>query len=579
MGNYRYLYTLLLAIAVACHSFQGMPLSRAETPEVQTFVKTLDLVLKGIDPGAKIQQENLVTFSDGTQYVLVNPAMTSGSKPLQVTQRIPANATPSDVILLNDGHFLLRVVTLQEGRKTFAIPELLPQALREGLLPQNFTFPDRFLLPTIWKSLSGNLLTPPSSAEEQSKNYPLVLMSEDNRHFFLWDIGKNQVISQWPVTCAPASIVASKDAQTIYLGCASEPKLFVYRITAVSQEHTPQVYNLPAPVGSMVLEDSPERLYISYPTQPKLSVFLPSEAGTFKTVNLRRPMHQLAISNFRKQLYGVSIASFDPEEAPVVEKPEGALKKFFFNPQVPGRLTAEQQKQKNLQINGPRIQWVNLSTLSVEKQIPAQSDVQQLYVQDEKILWTVSRKNKQLQAFDLRWQEYSPVIPLSEVPLALGSDNDWLYTLMPQSNTIQRLNLKTLQWSDPIVLEPGSKPLGMVLDTRESIAYVLSDSPSGVAVVNLSRGEWVGTERLDFRTSGLMAWLSPIQESVAQQVRIKFQDGRLLIQNAQGRQWGASPTDLRALQKSQTPPEPVKTPSSPETNGPGSTPPKNLQSQ
>lgn len=521
----------------------------------ETIPLSLKTVIRSMDTQAKFRDDALVTFSNGETYVLLSPAEPKGEATSQVTQRIPEESQTPDLIELSDGHFLLRIISLPNGRKTFPILANLPLTIRSSLLPQNFTFPEGFLLPTPWKSLTGNLLTSPSTRmDTEPKSAPLAIVMKDARQIVIWDIAEARVQQQLPLHCTPSDLALSNDATELFVGCISEPTLSVYSLSDASVRSI----QLPEGSSSFAVDKTHSRLFITHPTLPQLSVYDLAQHHLLKPIALRHPGAQLVLSPFRNQLY----VTFRPEQPQdnalqqAAQKKPGPFKKFFFN-------TQDATTQTPLP-ESPTISIINLATLTQEKMIPALAETTGLHVQDEKVLWMVSQTEKSLLAFDLRWHEYSTKIPLPDVPVAMASDETWLYLLCPSSNTLQRLHHKTMQWGSPITLAPNAQAKALILDPLEHQAFILSSSPSGIQVVNLDRGEWVGTELMPFEEGSTMAWVIPTTAIPDQRVRIKFQDGRLMLQNVQGHPWEVLPIDPHGPPKNQSQPVSSETPSDPE---------------
>lgn len=514
---------------------------------------SLQLFIQGMDSGAKLREDGLITLSDGTEYVVVLPPNAPNVPTFQVIRTIPEGARRPDFLELNEGYFLLKMVALPNGRKSFPLLQEVPLSVRSGLLPQNFTFPEGFLLPTIWKSLTGNLLNPVDTSQQAKASLPFAVPSPELRSVFVWDAAQGQVQQRLPLVCAPAGMAVSQDAKTLYVGCVFQPKLYSYSL----RDGSVQSYELSAPVGQLLLDPERSRLYISHPTQPKLTAFDLNENKVASVIPLNQPVFHMAISPFRQMLYAAAIEQ-DPE------KPQPKPHKSFFNRVFLSPPEVKRPERKIPLSQQGTLYFVRLNPFAVDKAVPTFGDLVLLHIQNEKVLWMASRTEKNLMALDLRWQEFVPKIPVPEIPRVMASNDQWLYLLMPESNTLQKYSLKNLVWGAPIALEPNVNPTTMVLDPWERQAYILSGGSAGIQVVNMDRGEWVGTEKTDFPGTGLMTWITPPIETMAQRVRIRFQDGRFLLQNAPGPQSVTSPSDPHDPPNNPNPPEPSEKPPAPE---------------
>jgi len=569
----------------------GLGWAEAEQPMMD---KALEDFLRRVDPAVSIRQDALVTLSNGAQFVLVLPPELEAVEELGIREVITAQGSDGDetagkdtdvgtdnenkaaeagakrqeklleseeafkrgdVIVLNDGRYFLRIISLPNGRSSSPVLEDIPLELRRGLLPQQFKFPEGFLIPTAWKSLTGNLLAVDVSSMD--RGYPLALFSEDYQNLYLWDIAKNRIGRSFSLHCKPADILPSSDGHILFVGCQSEPTLYVYSL----QTGSILPMALPYAVGSLRLDAENKKLYISHPEAPELSRIDLATTRYEGITRLKKPADKFVISPYRKRMYAASGAWQPPRTE---ESPKNFWVRFF-------RMPPENKNQKILEEYSntlPVIQVVGMKkgAVKLEKNITTMGQIVDLYVQDEKVLWIVGSdgKNFHLVGFDLRWEEFTPYMPLEEQPLGLASDDRWLYLLSPHMRRILRLDLKTQEWGPPIALDPVAVPLDMEMDPIEHQAYVLSADPPGIQVVNLLRGDWVGTQLMDFKGSGPMAWLVPEWALPDRQARIKFQDARLLHRIGQKLQAEKSPSDPRARKKSRNRKEPQEKRSTPE---------------
>ncbi len=510
---------LSLCIGLSSPSLADHTISPEAIPTpVQTAIKTLD-------PEVTFREDGLVKFPDGTEYVLVSPEVMVDSDSVTVIKRVPEQPKTPDLIELSDGHFLLRIVSLSTGRKTFPILDEVPLSLRSGLLPQNFTFPDGFLFPSQWKSLSGNLLTPESAEQKDEPVKPLAILSEDKRMLTLWDPGKGDRLHQADLPCDASEMAVSPDGKQLTLACETEMRLLTFDV----ETHQLQSHELTSLPGMMVVDDANRRVYIAHPAEPKVTVFDLKNKRIAKSIGLAQPAHLLTISPFRNQLI---TAATQMDVLAEYEKKRHEERIQNETVEQRNRRKSKGQPELKLEPAQPLVQTIDLKSLRVERRIPVMPNLTAMYIQDEKYLWMVSASEKMLQKFDLRWLEYSDKIPLAEVPASMASDDTWLYLLFPQSNTLQRMDLKTMAFGTPITMEPNAFAGTAIVDNDDHLAYVLSMGNTGLQIVNLNRAEWVGTQKTEFPSSGKMTWVAPQEISAEQRVRIKFQDGRLMLQSA-----------------------------------------------
>src|SRR5206468_10873174 len=125
--------------------------------------------------------------------------------------------------------------------------------------PQTFRFPNGFLIPTMWKSLTGNLLlTRDEDPALVKKSLPVTIVSADN--LLLWDLAQNRIVKQLPKPCESAAIAVSPDAKTLYMGCKAQPTLYRYGV----EDETLSSISLTAPVSAMAIDTDTGKLYMSH---------------------------------------------------------------------------------------------------------------------------------------------------------------------------------------------------------------------------------------------------------------------------------------------------------------------------
>lgn len=506
-----------------------------------------------LDPKAYTREDKLVRFSNGAEYILVE-TNTPSKDPVSVVKQSPESSKTPDLILFSDGSALIRLVKLPDGRQSLPVLSELPDSVRQGLIPQGFSFPKNFFLPTAWKALSGNLLTHVSAMSNTvgaSQNQVAVLANQ-SKTLKVWDLAQAKEVRSIALPCSAQHLLTVSN-ELAYASCVDQPTYL--RIPLASGDVTSIA--LPAVSSDSIYDTRYNQIYIAYSNLATLDVLKP---GTVKlqSIALTYPVQRLAFSGFRKQVYALGVLT-DKDIPPVSVHKTRTIPLFGRRPQSP-----ESEKVDLATLHVP-IQIINTDNLTFEKILPSLPGATQLMIQDEKLLWVYSPVGKQLQAFDLRWQEPSPAFALKETPVAFASDRTWLYLLYPESNTVGRLNVTHYDWGTPIALEPGRKTASLLLDPTESIAYVLSADPAGIEIINLNRAEWVGTHvSSDLLWAKDLAWVGSADTLTAEkQVQIKFQNGRLLLQNVQGsplESWLSAP---HAPQNSQAPQEPVKTQTNP----------------
>jgi hypothetical protein len=217
----------------------------------------------------------IVHFASGEDYLIALPDDDFGTNTtatIKVVSRIPEDThETADLIELSSGHFLVHMVTLANGRKTLPILDALPAKLRVARFPQETQLPSNFLIPTIWKSLTGNLLVPldqlvgEDADKPNEQVYPMLLKgpytSAGTTPLYLWMPGHNQSASEFSLPCQVAHMALTADAKNVVATCQDKPLLLSLNLTTQKQQQVA----LKAPGGVFVLDTLEQTAWISHP--------------------------------------------------------------------------------------------------------------------------------------------------------------------------------------------------------------------------------------------------------------------------------------------------------------------------
>jgi hypothetical protein len=540
----------LVSLSLLLSLFQN---AHAELPVQGLFSSDLKQAIQAIEPSAQIRQDGWVHFDKRGDYALVSPSESIAVPSVKLIEAIPQGQMPPDILWFNDGHYLLRMIDLPGGRQAFPFMENIPDDLKTGMLSPYIKLPKQFLIPTVWKSITGNLLAPESTHAVSKNNYPLLVVSEDSQTLTSWDLAKGVALGHYTLPCKKIKTRLDAEASKLYLGCQDQATLAIIDFTTGQIEH----YPTPQPIADLILDTDHHRVLLAHKTLAVLSVLDTETRQFLAPIPLIKPAYMLAQSQYRKQVYAASeVHRLTPAEMQISVEPRHFIHRNAYS-----------QPKRNKQ-EPPTLQIVSLLSNTVEKQIPALWNLEALHVEDEKMLWMVSNQDKTLQGFDLRWQEYTKALPLVQPIRALADEDGLLFVLNP--GEISRYEIKTKTWLEPIALESKSEALGLALDEDHQLLYVLSSKPKGLQIINLTRQAWSGTQAIDLDDASQLILLSSFSQ--AKQARIKFQDGRFLPQNALADRWVKSLSAPHDPQKTrfllgkqgsspkQTPPETKTTP-------------------
>ena len=551
----------------------------------------------------------MIHFASGQDYLIALPdddfAVDSTTK-IKVISRLPEESKePADLIELSSGHFLVRMVTLANGRKTLPILDALPAKLRVARFPQETQLPSNFLIPTIWKSLTGNLLVPLDQLVGEDTNktsevvYPMLLKgpytAASTTPLYLWMPGHNQSATEFSLPCQVAHMALTADAKTVLATCHDKPLLFSLNLTSRQQHQV----TLKSPGGVFAIDTMNQNVWISHPNwiyevkatpikvrPPAIITLLnpnkavlekaaqaaPQEASAISVVNLSKlgliPDPHATVDApdsgntvaLPKSVTNIIAKANTPKALQTRQHVDAQVNKFLSAPPPKAETSPQAPTDKNMaQLMTPEpvrdIAWLasrnQLFTLAKSgktmniystpnqvliKTVKLPLPMSQLALQNEKWLWLSNRETHQLVVFDTRWQEFSPIIELSEAPTDITTDGQWLYALIPSLKQIQRINTQSLQADSPLQLDAGLTPeqlqsAQLVVHPLYPQLLIVSPKQETIALFNLSSGQWAGNFKIkQLSATGFSegTWVVPESAKPDRRLKLKFQDGRQL---------------------------------------------------
>lgn len=508
------------------------------------------------NPDASMTRDGLVKLSSTAEYVPITPAElpdeTTPTPAVSIIQSIPLGQTPSDLILFSDGHALLRVVTLLNGRKSFPAIEGIPDSVKTGIIADGVRLPEMFFMPTAWKFLAGDLLNPDSpESSTPGTSRPLLTVQREPAALIQWSPAQAKIERQIPLPCIPEHLTLLTGQDAVAFTCPGVLKL--YKLSLKDAQGLIST-ELPADIGDLAWDNKRQLLYVSFPSLTELYRLNTGNMTWGSSINLPYPTKLLAFSAFRNRLYASSVDPLGgkiPGQITPAE-PLTWFRRNFVEPARPKSKRTDIAEQRK----PPGVQVINTLTNEVERIVSAYTDIDQMLIQDDKILWMTSASRPVIQGLDLRWQEMTPEIALPEKPVHMATQGPLLYLTLSAARQLLPLDSKTLSLGQPIMLEPGPQPRAFIVDSPNQQGFMVATGPGGLEIINLERRQWVGTQQMEFLAGLAPQWLTPAEVTPSEQVRIKFRDGRLLHRIDQALQWESSLSDPHVPPTAPTPQAP-----------------------
>ncbi len=114
-------------------------------------------------PSAQQRFDSVITLSNDVMYIPLTPPSLTEVETIKIDYTYPNNKTLKDlpeVVLLNNGYSLLKVVKDKEGNYSLTKQDELPIKVRLGLMPQDMLTPVGLKMPDSLKLTLGDLLIP-----------------------------------------------------------------------------------------------------------------------------------------------------------------------------------------------------------------------------------------------------------------------------------------------------------------------------------------------------------------------------------------------------------------------------------
>ena len=564
----RFTFALLLPLACALATLSAGPANNAYAELDFTWTRELTALFKPYTNHVSVTQDGWVLIGSAKgradeqeSYLIANPESPTEVEQLAFTDPPSPKDTPwPDMLELNDGHLLVELVELPNGRPSLPLVGSLPFKYKTKSFVQNAHLPKDLLVPAPWKTLMGNLINQ-TMASNASKSAPpqfdpLLIIHPDQKRLMLWNLQDGSPITGLSLSCHPSAAIASTDAKTAWVGCRDSAQLLEVDLNNGQQT----VLSLGAPVTAMQLDDNKRFLWVRHS-----DFFTPATAETPE-----QP----------EDTTGGKLFSRHKKEA--AEAPEPANLTIFSldDNTLSPKTTATLPELRSLVMSGYRQQAYGLSkdgdVLYIfwlfngqSKQAMAMPEgvrMDRLHLHQQKLLWLTSAEQKKMLAFDVRWQEFTPFQQLDRGPVQLSSlgsilvmldDHGQLSQIDPKKRHLYPLTNGIDLPTQPFKLLPvtataaGQPALMMVPEQSRKVTEIFLNQQTAQSFV-LPSDAWQ-----------VEGWMEKPASSQTAKATIRFQDGRLLIQELPSLQLAPSHSDTHDQSKTPDPSEPSDPPSAP----------------
>lgn len=499
------------------------------------WIQSVQTLLKPYDASAMVSPSGWVTVGEAS-YMVAKPEEPSSVEPLAFSNLTSGEPLP-EVIELNDGHLLVKVTTLPNGRPSLPLLATLPFTYKSKSFIQTTQLPENLLVPAPWKTLMGNLL---AQTGKQAKTFntlsPLVLTNPDTHQILLWSPNDQTVQSTIPLPCEPASVVVGQNGQDLWVGCADQARLLQVSV------NTGLVTNslaLAAPVHKLRLDETRQWLWVHHALS-----FLPPEEPV-EDMALKTDGIPIVPSGVVGTLLGASKSNPAPTQPQAsTEKMNTSIFKFYNHapvlkgyadlPVLKQLVMASYRRQAfGLSPDGKLLHLFSLYDGQPIKSIKLPVSMDFLQLNDQKILWMASRSARQVFGFDVRWQEFTPPMTLKSDPMGLSHSASGPVVLTQdgqvwQIDPVQR-QFKPLMTG---VSLPTSAFTVLPSLTNHALFIVPDPHPTALTKVSIAQSKVQTWDLPQAETIDVQGWLDGLPSQQQSQATIRFQDGRLLLQTA-----------------------------------------------
>jgi hypothetical protein len=532
------------------------------------------------DKQADIREDGWVRLSTGEEFLVVQPAeiptVTDTVKVVNVTR----TDDQPDVVVFDNGYYLLRVVPLGGGEKTLPILENASALLKSAHLPESFHVPDNLYIPNDWKPLLlPDIRFDPNGMPVTQAAYAV----DDKTYEFLWIHGRDvtfvpksatihtaseaklsvkepAVKATTLVPLTPSAAVSAygtpASGVTVTLPCTPLPQHGLlslssvvpgtvrteYLLTCSDAAEALVVAMIPNPVGGVEVREritlpaiasdvtfnTPSGLaYFSHADLAQANESEPDKTTYrgwfhFKKQDDPKKVHKFSLISV------YSLSKHEMDSSITIPEP---IQRIYFS-SFRQQLYMLSKKGQSLYVAKTTAPEASLQRLILN------APVKDWAVQYDKLLWLLSEDSK-LYAFDMRWQELSTIAELPSTQASLVADSRWVYALMPEQHQIGRYSVADSVDSEkplvePIRLSEACSADALWLSPEEDSLYVAQHSCQQLSEVDLGAARELGPVAnaiVSNAPQGQFVSLKPMPDEASQLARIRFQDARNLIRS------------------------------------------------
>lgn len=269
--------------------------SNAFAAKIPSEVK--DFILNSV-PNTDIRFDGVIILPDNTIYLPLYPSLFSDVKNIEIKESYPENqnlAQKPDIVIFNNDFVLLKLINIDDGRKTVKHIANPPLQVRTGLLPQGMLVPSGLVLPENLKGIIGNLkidtqsediikqnikesfeefLANTEGSEKQSmipflKNKTLFVTTNYSKNIQVLD--SNDASSKYSLAQKSIPIDMEATNKGKFLLVTSYERPFLDVISVADSRYIKQI-DLAAFPEEIVIDENSNKAYITSPTSSTIFV-------------------------------------------------------------------------------------------------------------------------------------------------------------------------------------------------------------------------------------------------------------------------------------------------------------------
>lgn len=428
-------------------------------------------------PGTDIRFDGVIILPDNTVYLPLYPSLFSDINKLQVKETFPAGQNLSqkpDVIIFNNDFVMLKVIPVENGKKTVLHMQNPPLQVRTGLLPQDMLVPSGLYLPENIKGIIGNLKIDTKSEDviKQSLRESFEEFLDESER-----VAKQDVIPQLNNKTLFVTTNYSKNIQVVEPGDGS-PK---YSLAQKS-----------IPISVKAVNNGKFLLVTSY-DRPFIDIISVADSRFIKQINLSAFPEEILIDNKTNRAY---ITAPSASTIFVIDlKTMSLVQKIKINGYCEKLILSENKifyvdKLKN------EIWAIDMNKNYQLVDIGRFPNVSALAFKDNS-LFISSRTKSRVAVIDYTTLGLAYEFTTVNKPVAMQIVGNYLYILGAQYNKIQKVDLEDCKVVGNIELGTDGFTTGFGIIDNTNIGIVTDIKKNIFSLVDLEKGKFLKSYALN----------------------------------------------------------------------------------